>query len=73
MKKVHSRKGPSSDHVPLITSVATIALVVVIAIAAVLGRQQASEGRDEARPAHHMASLGEINALLHKAQGEQAR
>ncbi len=73
MRKVHSRRGPSSDHASLITSVATIALVVVISVAAVLGRQRASDARDEAKPAHHMASLGEINSFLHKTQGEQTR
>lgn len=73
MRKVHPRKGPSADHASLITSVATIVLVALVVVAAAIGRQQAPGARDEAKPAHHMASLGEINSFLRRSQAEQAR
>lgn len=73
MRKVHPRKHHSESRSSLIASVATLVLVVLVVVAAAIGRQQASASRDEAKPAHHMASLGEVNSFLHKAQGEQER
>lgn len=73
MRKVHPRKHHSESRSSLIASVATLVLVVLVVVAAAIGRQQASASRDEAKPAHHMASLGEVSALLKRSQSESER
>jgi hypothetical protein len=49
---------------------ATVAFAAVIAGAAFLGHQQAVAPSDGVKPAHHMASLAEIQAVLKKAQAD---
>lgn len=72
MKKDHVRKAqPKSSMNLVMPAAATLLLVGLVAAAAMIGREQAAGSRDEAKPAHHMASLGEINSFLHKTQGEQ--
>ncbi len=52
--------------------VATVLFTATIAAAAFFGHQQAGE-RSAAAPAHHMASLAEIQAALKKAQSDESR
>jgi hypothetical protein len=50
---------------------ATVALVGFVGYAAMVGHDSANQPREVSPSAHHMASLGEISALLKKGQSER--
>jgi hypothetical protein len=66
-------RARSSIPFSLTASVATLALVGLVGYAALVGHEQASQPRAAAPQGHHMASLGEISALLKKSQGDGDR
>jgi hypothetical protein len=63
---------PMSTLAPIL---GVVALTLLVGAAAVvnLHHSESSAEATTAKPAHHMASLGEIKALLQKAQADENR
>lgn len=67
MKRTTTR----SDAFNLTAVAATFTFVILVAAGAFYARQQALSSHDGAKPAHHMASLAQIQAVMKKAQDAQ--